>query len=156
MKYKRPARSDRRPILAGWKKPQREMIVEPARLATRRGRPRKFAWEHEFGHPNSRGFTFAFKALPAGDLAPYRDALAAWWRNLPQRLPPDLHTHPAQLRDFSQYCEAAASAIENGDVERAAYYAYFVMRLRVLLAERLEILGRKKLASDKKRGRRVL
>lgn len=61
--------------------------------------------------------------------------------------------------ELRQWLDAAAESLERGDAARASYYLLHALRCREVdllqqLAE-LSFIGRRKLASDKRRGRRV-
>ena len=72
-----------------------------------------------------------------------------------QEIPPASPVAP----ELREWLEAAAESLERGDAARASYYLMHALRCREVdllqqLAE-LSLIGRRKLASDKRRGRRV-
>lgn len=139
-----------------------------ARKKPGRGRPRKSQPPPEAAHPR-----VPFVPVPPGDFSGQRAKLAELWRAQPQRVRAAVddvrgrddvsakfvRASNAQLDDFESYVEAVAAAIEQGDPDRVACYAMHAMRARALIEFSLHVeladLGRVKLASDRRRGRRT-
>lgn len=113
----------------------------------KRGRPRKI-------RPMEGKQVIPFELLPTALGDGDRGAVAMWFREYLGKRP-----HIPRDSDLQKWLDAAADAVEQGDATRVGYYAFQAMRLRALLVyqelDKLAEIGKGKLVSDKRRGRRI-